>query len=157
LESGVRSVLAFGRPRRGVEVPQTPLPEIIVTTRDYERLSNVLASLPDNHEVGRMLEAELDRAEVLEPYEVPSDVVTMNSRVLVEDLESGEQLSVTLVYPASADFQAGRLSVLAPVGAALLGLRAGQTIEWPLPGGRKKRVRVAAVEWQPEAAGEDHL
>lgn len=138
-------------------MPQTSLPEIIVTTRDYERLSNVLASLPESHEVGRMLEAELDRADVLEPEEVPNDVVTMNSRVLIEDLETGETLTVTLVYPASADFQAGRLSVLAPVGAALLGLRTGQTIEWPLPGGRRKRVRVAAVEWQPEAAGEDHL
>lgn len=130
------------------------LPDIIVTTLDHERLTRVLAGLPEAHAVRGLLEGELDRAEVVEPDEVPADLVTMNSRVTVEDVATGDRHTVTLVYPGAADFEAGRLSILAPVGAALLGLRAGQAIDWPMPNGRRKEVRVVRVEWQPEAAGE---
>lgn len=134
-----------------------PLPEITVTTRDHDRLTRLLAALPPDHRVGGLLGRELDRAEVVEPVEVPADVVTMNSRVLIEEVGSGERHELTLVYPPAANFEAGRLSVLAPVGAALLGLRAGQAIDWPLPDGRIKRVCVVSVLWQPEAAGELEL
>lgn len=134
----------------------TTLPDIILTSMDYERLSGLVSTLPDTHPVKKLLEDELDRAEVVEPHEVPADVVTMNSKVVVEE-ETGEQHVVSLVWPGAANFEAGRLSVLAPVGAALLGLRAGQSIDWPMPNGRRKRVRVVRVEWQPEASGDSNL
>lgn len=133
------------------------LPEIVVTESDYERLTAILRSLPTQHAVASLLRRELDRAEVIESTEVPSTVVTMNSRVVLEDPETGDRHHVTLVYPSAAAFDAGRLSVLAPVGAALLGLRMGQTIDWPLPNGRVRTIRVVSVDWQPEAAGEFDL
>jgi len=130
------------------------LPEILVTESDYERLDAILRHLPTQHAVASLLRRELDRAEIVESTEVPGDVVTMNSRVVLEDPDTGERHHITLVYPSAADFDAGRLSILAPVGAALLGLRPGQTIDWPLPNGRVRRIRVISVDWQPEAAGE---
>ena len=84
---------------------------------------------------------------------MPDDVVTMNSEVVYEDSATGNQRVVRLVYPKDANASAGRVSVLAPVGAALLGLHVGQEIEWAVPGGIK-RIRVAEVRYQPEAAGD---
>jgi regulator of nucleoside diphosphate kinase len=78
----------------------------------------------------------------------------MNSRVLFEDVESGEELEVTLVYPRNADFDQRRISVLAPVGTALLGLAVGESIVWPTPGGTDRRLRVTRLSYQPEAAGD---
>ena len=119
-------------------------PEILVTATDHERLTGLLASVPATDPVLPLLQEELDRAEIVEQTEVPPDVVTMNSRVVIEEVDTGEQRAVTLVYPGHADVETGRLSILAPVGAALLGLRAGQSIDWPLPGGRRKRVNSTA-------------
>ncbi|MCB9673350.1 MAG: nucleoside diphosphate kinase regulator [Alphaproteobacteria bacterium] len=130
------------------------LPEIIVTESDHERLTAILRGLPAQHAVAVLLRRELDRAEIVESMEVPGDVVTMNSQVVLEDPETGQRHHVTLVYPSAANFDVGRLSILAPVGAALLGLRPGQTIDWPLPSGRVRTIRVVSVDWQPEAAGE---
>lgn len=130
------------------------LPEIIVTESDYERLAAILDSRRSGDPLASSLRAEIDRADVVESTEVPGDLVTMNSRVVLEDPETTERFDVTLVYPSAADFDAGRLSVLAPVGAALLGLRVDQTIDWPLPNGRVRTIRVVSVDWQPEAAGE---
>jgi regulator of nucleoside diphosphate kinase len=96
------------------------------------------------------LRRELDRAIVVSSEAVPPDVITMNSRVLYVDESTGERRSVTVVYPAEADASEGRVSVLAPVGAALLGLSAGQAIEWDFPDGRR-RLRVEDVSYQPES------
>ena len=90
------------------------------------------------------LEAELARAEIRQASDVPADVVRMNSTVICEDETSGVRHDVRLVYPGEG-ISDGDVSILAPVGAALLGLRAGQTIEWPLPGGRTTRLRVTSV------------
>jgi regulator of nucleoside diphosphate kinase len=79
----------------------------------------------------------------------------MNSRVQFEDLDTGERLEMTVVYPGSADVERGRISVLAPVGSALLGLAVGESIRWPLPGGKSRHLRVVGVTYQPEAAGRD--
>ncbi|PRQ04511.1 Regulator of nucleoside diphosphate kinase [Enhygromyxa salina] len=130
------------------------LPEIIITEQDFERLTGLVATLPSSHAVAEQLSVELDRASLVEANKIPADVVTMNSRVRMENAATGEQHDVTLVYPRQADFADGKLSILAPIGAALLGLRAGQSIDWPVPGGRTKTMRVVAVQWQPEAAGE---
>lgn len=91
------------------------------------------------------LQDELDRADVLPSSDVPNDVVTMHARVLYQDESTGERRYVTLVYPDESDVRAGRISVLAPVGSALLGLSAGQAIDWEFPDGARRRLRVEEV------------
>lgn len=131
-------------------------PKIILSSQDLDRLEALLDSLPATAFPGKTdLRAELDRAEVVEPQAMPPDVVTMNSAVRFA-LESGEEFCLTLVYPKDMDGSADRISVLAPVGSALLGLSAGDYIEWPRPGGGLMRVRIVEVVYQPERAGEFH-
>ena len=127
------------------------LPEIYLTQDDMDRLLALVDAYPGKR--FDKLEAELLRARVVPREKIPPDVVTMNSRVVFEN-ESGERREVTLVYPGSADIGAGKISVLVPIGTALLGLRVGQSIDWEGPGGAKQRYRIAAVPYQPEAAGE---
>jgi regulator of nucleoside diphosphate kinase len=128
---------------------------IIVTRPDHERLRLLVETARLRHRLEELhlsaLAEELDEAEVVEPERVPPDVVTMRSRVSVRDMVSGELSTYTLCYPVEADLDAGRLSVLAPIGTALLGYREGDVVEWPVPGG----VRVLKIEkllHQPEAA-----
>lgn len=130
-------------------------PTIIINELDAERIDRLLeqpafASLP----VADALNAELDRAQMCTPQNMPHDVVTMNSKVKFRDLTTGEVRIRTLVYPAQMTDSATQLSVLAPVGAALIGLRAGDTINWALPGGTSTHLEVLELLWQPEAAGE---
>lgn len=125
---------------------------IYVTEKDLERLEAVMTGMATNP-TAALLENELARARVVPSEEVPADVVTMNSRVRYVDVRSGEEREVTLVYPNAANFEMGRVSVLAPVGAALLGLAVGDEIDWPMPAGDERRLRVVAVPFQPEAAG----
>lgn len=106
-----------------------------MTSLDFDRLEAILDALPVETFPGKTeLRGELDRAEVVEPQDVPPDVVTMNSKVRFV-LESGEEFCLTLVYPQDIDGSTERISILAPVGSALLGLSAGAQIEWPRPGG----------------------
>ena len=120
---------------------------IYISARDFEQLR----SLVDQHSAGRdgtaaeRLAAELDRAIVVEPDRMPSDVAAIESRVRFENASSGSVREVILAYPAFADASAGRISVLAPIGAALLGLRTGDDIEWPLPDGRIAKIRILGV------------
>ena len=100
------------------------------------------------------LRAELDRADIVKPEEVPPDVVTMNSTVIFRIASSGKEFSLTLVYPGDIDGNAGKISILAPVGGALLGLREGDEISWPGPGGGLLDVRVLKVVYQPERSGD---
>ena len=121
-------------------------PSIVVSTRDMARLEALLDSPAlSRHPAAVALAQELERAQVLPPEEIPEGIVTMHSRVDCEDELHNEKHSLTLVYPHEADFDKGRVSVLAPVGSALLGLSVGQTIDWTAPGGRKLRLRVTAV------------
>lgn len=131
---------------------------IVVTELDLERLERLIA-LQRRRETSACaaLDEELSHAEVVASDEVSPDVVTMNSRARFVDEDLREELEVTLVYPHDADPAQGRVSVLAPVGAALLGLSVGQSIEWRLPRGATRRMRVSAVVYQPEAAGDLHL
>jgi len=130
----------------------TQEPRIVVTSSDMERLRTLIDTTAGDK--ADALDAELTRAVVVEPTDVPPDVVTMNSRVVYRDEESNETREVTLSYPKDASLEQGRVSVLAPVGAALLGLSVGQEIEWLVPGGRHKRLRILAVTYQPQAAGD---
>lgn len=132
-------------------------PGITLSTLDVERLEKLLDSLPANAFPGMSaLEDELARAEVVEPRDVPPSVVTMNSRVRFSVISTGETFSLTLVYPKDVDATGETISVLAPVGSALLGLSQGDEIEWPKPGGGMLRVRIDEVLYQPERAGEWH-
>lgn len=101
-----------------------------------------------------MLAKELDRAEIVAANEISADAVTMHSHVLVRDLNSGVESAYTLVFPPDADIAQGKISILAPIATALLGYREGDEIEWPTPGGWR-RLKVAKVVYQPEAAGDE--
>ena len=133
----------------------TTKPKIVLSSLDADRLSKLLDSLPDQAFPGRDdLEAELARAEIVPPAEVPPNVVTMNSTVKFRIESSSKEFFLTLVYPKDVDPQGGTISVLAPVGSALLGLAKGDGIEWPNPGGGVLRVRIEDVLYQPERAGD---
>ena len=127
---------------------------IYITPSDVHDLHAVI----EQHSHGRdeaaaeRLAGEVERALFLEPHQLPADVVTMLSRVAFENLRTGTRREVLVVHPADADPSEGRVSVLAPIGAALLGLRKGDTIEWPLPGDRTAEIRILAVE-QPARRG----
>ncbi|HET7570696.1 MAG TPA: nucleoside diphosphate kinase regulator [Gammaproteobacteria bacterium] len=132
-------------------------PNIMLTSRDLERLEKLLDSLPDNAFPGKAaLQEELDRADVVEPGDVPATVVTMNSTVRFSIPDTGNEFRLTLVYPKDVDGKADKISVLAPVGSALLGLSVGDELEWPRPGGGMTRVRVDDILYQPERAGDLH-
>ncbi|PRQ05233.1 nucleoside diphosphate kinase regulator [Enhygromyxa salina] len=130
-------------------------PPIVITHVDNTRLRRMLsAPRARDTDAADALEEELDRANVVEPTALPIDVVSMNSTVRLLECRSGRERELTLVYPRDAG-EEGRVSVLAPMGSALLGLRVGSEIEWPLPNGRTARIRVLDLRHQPEAAGED--
>lgn len=130
-------------------------PNIIVTAQDLERLQDLLMSC-NSTAAAEQLDTELDRALVVPQREIPGDVVTMNSEVVYEELGSGARRTVRVVYPRDANASRGWVSVLAPIGSALLGLRVGQEIAWSMPAG-VRRVRVVAVPYQPEASGDFSL
>jgi len=130
---------------------------IVVTDSDRRRLGTLLdksarAGLVERHYLYD-LGHELERAKVVEPHKVPADVITMNSTARVRDLDNDETCEYTLVYPERADVDENRISVLSPVGTALIGYRVGDTIEWPIPAG-KVRLKVEEVVYQPEREGE---
>jgi regulator of nucleoside diphosphate kinase len=133
---------------------------IYVTEFDLERLSGLLDYAQSwggkDKDCLIMLEEELEWAQVVSPREIPGDVVTMNSQARVRDLKSNEEMVFTLVFPDKADYERGRLSVLAPIGTALLGYRAGEVVEWKVPSG-VRRLKIEQVLYQPEAAGDYHL
>lgn len=134
---------------------------IYITELDRQRLEKLIElagerSRRANHLYLARLEEELERAETVAPEEVPSDVITMRSRVRLRDLDTGGELVYTLVFPSEANFDEGRLSVLAPVGTAMLGYRVGDSIEWEVPSGRR-RLKVEELLYQPEAAGDYNL
>jgi len=136
----------------------TERPAILISTLDLERLEDLLESAEHGKQPGAdALRGELERADVVRPQDMPADVVTMNSTLDCIDEVSHETHRLTLVYPDRADRDQGRISVLAPVGTALLGLRVGQLIEWPSPAGTKPlKLKVLSITYQPEAAGELH-
>ena len=132
-------------------------PNIILSSQDLERLEDLLDSIPANATPHReALLQELSRAEVVEPQEIPPTVVTMNSTVRFSMASSQEEFRLTLVYPKDMDGSTDRISVLAPVGSALLGLSVGDHIEWPSPGGGTIKVKIIDIVYQPERAGEFH-
>ncbi len=129
-------------------------PSITLTKLDVQRLEKLIDGQAENAPGVKALQAELDRADqVVDHHEVPAGVVTMNSRVHCREEISGKDYHLKLVYPQDAGAE-GTVSVLAPMGTALLGLQVGQHIDWPAPGGKTLKLTLLAVEYQPEAAGE---
>jgi|SRR5690554_5792365 regulator of nucleoside diphosphate kinase len=133
---------------------------IHLTEFDLDRLKRLLAAKgsldgPDKQYL-RDLKDALDRAVVVPSTDIPPDVITMNSRFRMTDLDTGEESEYTLVFPGTANIVKGRLSVLAPVGTALLGRKESDVIEWTVPVGIK-RFRIDKVLYQPEAAEAFHL
>lgn len=125
-----------------------------------ERLEKLLMGTRRRSGRGReylqALMEELDWANVVSCRDIPKDIVTMRSRVRVRDLDSGEERVLTVVFPWEADSGRGKISVLAPIGTALLGHRVGDTVEWQVPRGMR-RLKIEEILYQPEAAGEYHL
>ena len=130
---------------------------IIITDDDRRRLEHLLAS--DFTEAIRSksyltdLRAELQRAKIVNSAEVPGDVITMESTVRLRDVDTGEVETYTLVYPDQANIAESKLSILAPIGTAILGYRVGDVVRWRVPSGRRK-LSVEEVEYQPEREGD---
>lgn len=136
--------------------------DIYITQFDLNRLTELLEvglTFRGGNSESRHLESlkeELDRAQIVLTKDIPSDVVTMNSRVRLSDMSKGEEQVYTLVFPRDADTATGKISVLAPIGTAILGYRVGDMIEWQVPAGKRK-LKIEEVIYQPEAAGDYHL
>ena len=133
---------------------------IVVTEFDMKRLRKRIedsqkARSMDSRHVDE-LSRELSEAEVLPAERIPADVITMNSEVRLRDLEDNEEVTWKLVFPEDADAASGKISVLAPVGTALIGYRVGDIIEWQVPAGTV-RYEVLQIVYQPESHGDFHL
>jgi len=130
---------------------------LYITQADMERLRSLIeiGSVQDGAYL-QSLEEELDHARIVLPEKIPGDVITMNSTVRLQDLDSGEEKRYTLVFPGKAKADGSAISILAPIGTALIGYREGDVIEWDVPAGTR-RLKVLEVVYQPERAGEHNL
>ncbi|OPY86401.1 MAG: Regulator of nucleoside diphosphate kinase [Smithella sp. PtaU1.Bin162] len=127
---------------------------IYITDCDFDRLAELLESVKRGyrHSHFTKLENELERAIIVAPKDMPSDVVTMNSTFSMTGMASDKEEIYTLVYPEGSNFERGRISILAPIATAIIGYRAGDTIEWDVPSG-KKTLKVIKILYQPESTG----
>ena len=139
---------------RGDRAPG-PAGGIVLTRADYRELLPFTAASRQAGDVGDQLAEKLETAGIVESSAVPPAVVTMNTELEVRDETSGHVARLTLVHPREANIVAGRISVMTPVGAALLGLREGASTTVMVPSGEEKRLTVLRVLMQPEARGRD--
>lgn len=128
---------------------------ILITERDLLRVKHIL-SFQCSTEFEN-LEIELDRAKIIASSDVPLDLVTMNSKVRFLNMQEDKEMTLTIVYPTEAKFSEGKISILASLGSALLGLRVGQEINWKFPDGKTRTLKILQVIYQPEANGDWHL
>jgi regulator of nucleoside diphosphate kinase len=130
--------------------------KIFITEFDKKRLDELIAVALEFGQKPRAdldsLSAELKRGHLVAPQEVPADVVTMNSKVLLRDTSTEEEFTYTLVFPKNANIDKGAISVLAPVGTAILGYREGDSVTWKVPSG-ERTLEIVKVLFQPEASG----
>ncbi|MDD5371133.1 MAG: nucleoside diphosphate kinase regulator [Anaerolineaceae bacterium] len=130
---------------------------IYITQVDADKIRNLLWEAKNTNYRGspylKQLAKELDRAVIVQPQEIPPDVITMNSTAVLLDIDTGEEMRYTLVFPEAADITQGKISILAPIGTGMLGFRVGDSFEWDTPGG-KRVIRVEKVLFQPEATGD---
>lgn len=134
--------------------------EIFITEADKQKLHKLIYTEKEFHTGDRgyltNLELELNRAFVMASQEIPNDVITMNSKVVLKDMDNGEEMVFTLVYPNEADLAEDKISILAPIGTAILGYRLGDVLTWTIPSGTV-RLKVEEILYQPEAAGNFEL
>jgi len=134
------------------------LPDICISSRDFERIETLLDSLPVAYTgIKERLLDEMARADIVEPEAIPPTVVTMNSCVTFTVVSTGQTMTRTLVYPKDQDGSADKVSLLTPMGSALLGLTVGQEIEWFIEPSKTMRVHIDDINYQPERAGDFHL
>lgn len=126
--------------------------KIYITKNDYEKLKKLLNDKIPQDEYDRILSAELERAEIVGSQKIPSDVITMNSQVEFIDLTSNNELTYWLVFPADADIRQNKISILSPIGCALLGYKIDDLINLTTPAGQKI-LKVKKILHQPEAEG----
>lgn len=129
---------------------------IFITSSDKEKLLKMIGLEKEFH-VGdkaylQSLVHELERAVVVRSEEIPHDVITMHSQVVLRDLDDDEEMTCSLVYPDEADVNDNKISVLAPIGMAVLGYRVGDVVNWDIPGG-VVRLQVEKILFQPESSG----
>lgn len=133
---------------------------IRITQLDRQRLTDLIVSAQSGEYRGSIylekLRGELNRAQIVTPQEIPADVITMNSKVVLLDLDTGQDETYTLVYPEQANAAEGKISILAPIGTAMLGYRVGDVFEWEVPAGKRK-LKIEKILYQPEAAGDYEL
>lgn len=133
---------------------------IFITEADKQKLDKLINTEREFGIGGKEylihLQQELNRACVVLPKEIPSNVITMNSKVLLKNLDTEEEMIYVLVYPADADLEEDKISVLAPIGTAILGYRENDILDWRVPGGIV-RLKVEKLLYQPEAAGDFEL
>jgi regulator of nucleoside diphosphate kinase len=134
--------------------------KICMTEFDKERLDKLIADAEEfNGYPGKDLESleeELDKAIIVSSEDIPRDVVTMNSKVVLRDLKTSETMTCVLVFPKNANIDTGAISVLAPIGTAILGYAKGDVVEWPVPSGMR-HLSIDEILYQPEASGDFHL
>jgi regulator of nucleoside diphosphate kinase len=128
---------------------------ILITEKDLLRIKHIL-SFQKSIEFEN-LELELDRARIISDLEVPADLVTMNSKVRFLNIQDNKEMTLSVVYPSDANFSEGKISVLASLGSALIGLRVGQEINWMFPDGKTRTLKILDVIYQPEAYGDWQL
>lgn len=133
---------------------------IYMTGYDKDRLTKLIEDIQDSDSQDKnyltALQEELDHAKIVSSSDIPKDVITMNSQVCLVDQRTQEEEMFTLVFPQDADISQGRISVLAPIGTAMLGYRVGQVFQWKVPVG-DRTLKVKEILYQPEAAGDYHL
>ncbi len=140
------------------KAPNITAPNIIISELDVDRLERLLEQVSSKDLPGiEALETEIGRAQILSPQEMPKNVVTMNSEVKFKVSGSTETFDLTLVYPKDLDSSGKKISILAPVGSAMIGLKEGDSIEWPKPGGGVMNVTIDEVVYQPERDGKYHI
>ena len=115
----------------------------IITQTNREKIASILPIARED--IAALLEEELERATIVSDEELPHDVVSMNSTVKFLDLELGKESTVQLVFPQDTNIAENKISILTPVGSALIGLRVGQIINWPFPNGKVKQLKVLSV------------
>jgi regulator of nucleoside diphosphate kinase len=130
---------------------------IQITQLDYDRLTELITEYKSRHIESskhlQQLEDELKRGKIVSPKKISADVITMNSTIRLKDMDSGEMFDYRLVYPQDADPENGQISILAPIGTALIGFRVGDDIYWQVPAGQR-HLYIEQVIYQPEAAGD---
>ncbi|MDD5722802.1 MAG: nucleoside diphosphate kinase regulator [Syntrophales bacterium] len=130
--------------------------QICITTYDIERLESLINTMEPPRTRKKLffdqLNQELERAKVVDPQDIPRDVITMNSVIRIKDLESGEETTYTLVFPSDASIERRRISILSAIGTALIGYSVGDIVECQVPSGLK-RLKILEISYQPEASG----